>query len=108
VEGAKTWRNPEDDLPGRNVDQSELETIENELDRYIAEYGNIFARDYGWAAPLFANVNPEKGRTTFAMLEGLAETGLSRLDYRLQSHHVHASALTMAMHRYSHGDQVVE
>ena len=78
---------------GMNVDPSEMELIERELDRYVAEYGRIFARDYGWAAPLFPNVNPEKGHINFAMLEALAQTGLSRLDYRLQSHHVHASAL---------------
>ncbi len=41
------------------------------------------------------------------MLETLAETGLSRLDYRLQSHHVHASALTMALHRYGDNGQVL-
>jgi len=92
---------------GKNVDPSEMESIENELDKCMAEYGRIFARDYGWAAPLFPNVNPEKGRISFAMLEALAETGLSRLDYRLQSHHVHASALTMAMHRYEQNGQAL-
>jgi hypothetical protein len=37
---------------GMNVDPSEMELIERELDRYVAEYGRIFARDYGWAAPI--------------------------------------------------------
>lgn len=92
---------------GMNVDSSEMELIERELGRYVAEYGRIFGRDYGWAAPLFPNVNPEKGHINFAMLEALALTGLSRLDYRLQSHHVHASALTMAMHRYKKNGQVL-
>ena len=57
--------------------------------------------------PLFPTMNPEKGRINFAMLEALAETGLSRLDYRLQSHHVHASAITMALHRYEKNGQTL-
>jgi hypothetical protein len=92
---------------GKNVDSSEMELIENELDRCVAEYGRIFARDYGWAAPLFPKLDSEKGWVNFAMLEKLAETGPSRLDYRLQSHQVHASALTMAMHRYEQNDQFI-
>jgi hypothetical protein len=92
---------------GKNVDPSEIESIENELNQCIAEYGRIFMRDYGWAAPLFPTMNPEKGRIDFAMLETLAETGLSRLDYRLQSHHVHASAITMALHLYEKNGQTL-
>jgi hypothetical protein len=41
------------------------------------------------------------------MLEALAESGLSRLDYRLQSHHIHASALTMALHSYEKNGQTI-
>jgi hypothetical protein len=89
---------------GKNVDPSEMKSIENELNQYVAEYGPIFARDYGWAAPLFP---AEKRRITFLMLEKLAETGLSRLDYSLQSHHVHASAITMAFHRYEKNGQTL-
>jgi hypothetical protein len=88
---------------GKNVDPSEMESIEDELNQCVAEYGRIFKRDYGWAAPLF----PERERISFADLEKLAETGLSRLDYRLQSHHVHASALTMAFHRYDRNGQTL-
>ena len=92
---------------GKNVDPSEMESIENELNQCVTEYGRIFMRDYGWAAPLFPTVNPAKGRINFAMLEALAETGLSRLDYRLQSHHVHASAITMALHSYEKNGQTL-
>lgn len=85
---------------GIQVDQTDLTYVTAERDRLVEKYGRIFDRDYGWAACLFPNKNLNKDRVNFAELEKKVETELNRLDYKLQSHHVHASALTVMLHKY--------
>ncbi len=62
----------------------------------MRRYGRTFAKDYGWARPLFPELRP-KEQVTFDRLEALANTGLRRLDYRFGGHYVHSSAWTVVL-----------
>ena len=69
---------------GIEVDDELLTFVCAERDAVIAQYGTAYAKDYGWARPLFPSFDAH-ARVTFRRLEALAESGLERLDYRLGS-----------------------
>lgn len=89
---------------GIHVDTEELEAVRSLRAEAIDDYGSGFKHDYGWARPLFPTLTP-KARVTFAQIEQLAETGLSRLDYRLGGHHIHSSGWTIALNMFERGGQ---
>lgn len=86
---------------GLEVDSEELAKLTAQRDDVVMKYGPLFRRDYGWAACLFPDLHPTRGRVRFDRLVQKAEAGLSKLDYRLQSHQVHASSLTLELHKYN-------
>lgn len=87
---------------GVAVDPTYLDHVRAERAALVTEYGRMFAKDYGWARPLFPGLGP-KERVTFERLESRADTGLSRLDYRLGGHHVHSSAWSVALNSLPRG-----
>jgi hypothetical protein len=76
---------------GFEVDAEILEEVRRRRQELIDRYGRGYAKDYGWARPLFPDLDT-KGRVTFAELENLADSGLLRLDYRIGGHQIHASS----------------
>jgi hypothetical protein len=52
---------------------------------------------------LFPELSPKR-RVSFVRLEVLAAAGLSRFDYRVGGHHVHASAWTLHLNRFQRGN----
>lgn len=90
---------------GVGVDAAELERVRDNRANLVAQYGTMYAKDYGWARPLFPS-RSDKARITFDQLEDLADSGLSRFDYRIAGHHVHASAWTVQLNTMLRGGQV--
>ena len=90
---------------GVTVDMEELDRVRHDRASLVARFGPMFAKDYGWARPLFPSIGT-KERVTFEALEDLAKTGLYRLDYRLGGHHVHSSAWTLALNMVPRGGVV--
>lgn len=88
---------------GVHVDPQLVVDVEASRQQLLGQYGDAFAREYGWARPLFPNLTPRQ-RVSFVQLELLAATGLSRFDYRVGSHHVHASAYTLHLNRQRRGN----
>jgi hypothetical protein len=88
---------------GVDVDDEVLGTVRAERSRVVARFGRGFAKDYGWALPLFPSLGAN-GRVTFDRLEDLADSGLDRLDYRVGGHHVHSSAWTVVLNQVPRGD----
>lgn len=81
---------------GVKVDDEELAQSRAERREVMQRYGRMFAKDYGWARPLFPDLGP-KDQVKFDELEKLADTGLHRLHYRFGGHHVHSSAWTVEL-----------
>ncbi len=81
---------------GLEIDEQQLAAACAERREVVRRYGRMFAKDYGWARPLFPQLGP-KEQVTFERLEELANTGLHRLDYRLGGHYVHSSAWTVVL-----------
>jgi len=88
---------------GVQVDPQLVVDVEGSRRQLLERYGDAFAREYGWARALFPTLSP-KQRVSFAQLELLAATGLSRFDYRIGGHHVHASAYTLHLNRFRRGN----
>jgi hypothetical protein len=88
---------------GAVVDEEQMAAVRREHDGAIADYGKMFARDYGWARPLFPSFG-SKQPVTFRSLEELADVGLERLEYRLGAHHIHASSWGLELSVVDNGD----
>lgn len=87
---------------GLQVDAALAADVEASRQELLELYGEEFKLPYAWARPLFDNLRP-RDRVSFAQLELLAATGLSRFDYRVGSHHVHASAYTLHLNQMQRG-----
>lgn len=87
------------------IDEAELNDVRARKAALVKRFGSMFAKDYGWARPLFPTLGPRE-RLTFDRLEELADSGLDRLDYRVGSHHVHSSAWAVMLNEVSRGDTV--
>jgi hypothetical protein len=90
---------------GADIDQDYQDWLNDERARLKDRYGPKFAKDYGWARPLFPDLSPKAG-VTFSSLEQLADCGLGRFDYRIGSHHVHSSARTLALNEFERGGKI--
>jgi hypothetical protein len=87
---------------GVPLDPTITEAVFRRRSEMVDRYGAGFAWDFGWARPLFPDLRP-KDPIRFAALERLSESGLSRLDYSLASHHVHSSAWTVELNNAIRG-----
>jgi hypothetical protein len=92
-------------LSGATIEPNELDRVRLRRKELQARFGRMFSKDYGWARPLFPQLG-EKERLTFDRLEDVANTNLQRLDYRLASHHVHATAWTLELNQLARGGVV--
>jgi hypothetical protein len=71
--------------------QETIETLKNERDRVLSQYGRDYAQQNGWAAGL---IRPP---LTFERLEAKANMGVLRYLYATGSHLVHATAHGLRM-----------
>jgi hypothetical protein len=92
------------DSLGLEVDPAELDRVRDNRANLVSRYGRMYAKDYGWARPLVPAISAS-ARVSFDQLEALASSGLSRLNYRLGGHHVHASAWTIQLTTMPRGGQ---
>lgn len=74
-----------------------LERRQLMLDRF----GKDFWRPYAWADLLFPQ---KRGAVAFGDLQRLADIGLGGYDYKMASHHVHASARAVELNLMVRGD----
>jgi hypothetical protein len=88
---------------GGDVDPTFEASVQQTKQELLEQYGEPFARDYGWARPLFPELKPREP-VRFARLEMLTGSQLNRLDYRLGGHHVHSSAWTLHLNRVQRGN----
>lgn len=88
---------------GLQLDEVFVYEVEASQQELLKLYGEEFRQSYAWARPLFGSLR-RRERVSFVQLELLAATGLSRFDYRVGSHHVHASAYTLHLNRMRFGD----
>jgi hypothetical protein len=78
------------DLGYRPVGAREVKRIEKRYDAAIAQYGDTFKSDYGWAAH-----HLKKARPTFVDLEAAAGHAMMRAHYQMGSDNVHAGIKSM-------------
>jgi hypothetical protein len=81
---------------GVQVDPDDLARVRTTKAELVAKYGAMYAKNYGWARPLIPTLRPDS-QVSFVKLEEIADSGLSRLDYRIGNHHIHASAWTVQL-----------
>jgi hypothetical protein len=84
---------------GLQVDPAFAADVEAVRQDLLVQYGHSFRYPYAWARPLL----PASKQCNFYELEQLANLGLNRFDYRVGSHHVHASAYTLHLNRVQRG-----
>ena len=83
---AREYQESAERLGFPQLPEEELAAIRAQRDRAVAEHGEAFDVDYGWAASLLG-----KRRPTFADVERAVGLDHLRPFYRLASHNVHAS-----------------
>lgn len=81
---------------GVHIGPTDLARVQQNRAELVTDYGRMYAKPYGWARPLIPTLQPDS-QVSFAKLEEIADSGLSRLDYRIGNHHIHASAWTVEL-----------
>jgi hypothetical protein len=68
------------------IEASEIESITEKRQQLIEKYGEPYKHNYGWAASVLKNPNPN-----FTDIEKANESSHFRPYYRLASHHIHSN-----------------
>lgn len=75
---------------GDEEDVQLLAELDAECEQLLHDHGTELAVPNGWARPLFPHMTG-KAKVTLRQLEELADAAAARYEYRIASHHVHAS-----------------
>ena len=92
---------------GADVADSDLACLQRVGADLVARVGRGYDSDFGWARPLVPS-GPAHRPVPLVRLEELADAGLTRVEYRHGSHHVHSSARTIDLHIYERGGREVQ